>query len=399
MQKSCELHNDTKSLYYIKQNNIGRMVMIKFTIKILNSMVVFLIALSIVSCSDSDSSNTSSNSTEPSVISTIPADGDFTEGVLTGNITATFSKEMDPSTLISPAITFTLIEKTVGATALPGTVSYSGNVATFNPTDDLIVNKEYTATITVAAADLAGNPMAASKIWSFSTSELFDNPSVIDLGAAGTIVIFGDSGISTVPTSVITGDIGTTSAAGTLTGFGLISDSTNVFSTSSQVVGGGKVYAFDYSIPTPDNMTLASGAIGTAYTDGAGRAADATELFAGDITGKTLRRGVYKWTTNVHADIANFTLKGSATDVWIFITSGEVILNGGARVILADGALAKNIFWVSAENVTLQPNTHFEGIVLGKKAVILQNGATVNGRLFSQTGVTLIANTVTKPAL
>lgn len=373
--------------------------MIKFTIKILNSMVVFLIALSIVSCSDSDSSNTSSNSTEPSVISTIPADGDFTEGVLTGNITATFSKEMDPSTLISPAITFTLIEKTVGATALPGTVSYSGNVATFNPTDDLIVNKEYTATITVAAADLAGNPMAASKIWSFSTSELFDNPSVIDLGAAGTIVIFGDSGISTVPTSVITGDIGTTSAAGTLTGFGLISDSTNVFSTSSQVVGGGKVYAFDYSIPTPDNMTLASGAIGTAYTDGAGRAADATELFAGDITGKTLRRGVYKWTTNVHADIANFTLKGSATDVWIFITSGEVILNGGARVILADGALAKNIFWVSAENVTLQPNTHFEGIVLGKKAVILQNGATVNGRLFSQTGVTLIANTVTKPAL
>ncbi|PKL15651.1 MAG: hypothetical protein CVV49_20275, partial [Spirochaetae bacterium HGW-Spirochaetae-5] len=47
--------------------------------------------------------------------------------------------------------------------------------------------------------------------------------------------------------------------------------------------------------------------------------------------------------------------------------------------------------------VELQANTHLEGIIISAAGIDLRSGATVNGRLFSQTLVTLIANSVTPP--
>jgi hypothetical protein len=359
-----------------------------------------LSALLIIGCGSSDSTDNADlpGPVYPTVISTVPADGGTTDGILTGNITATFSTEMDPATIESPALSF-LLKETIGLIVVPGTVTYDGVTTTFDPTADLKADTAYTAMITTTAADLDGNTLVVVYTWNFSTVNLFPNPSpTVDLGAAGTFTVFGNTGISTVPTSVITGDIGTTSAAIALTGFSLSLDGTGVFSTSTQIVGGGKAYAFDYAVPTPTNMTNASGAIGTAYTNASGRAADVTELYSGDLSGKTLRRGVYTWTSAVHADISNVTLDGSATDIWILITSQKINFTGGARVILAGGAMAKNVFWVAADDVEIQANSHLEGIVLGEKMIILGSDATVNGRLFSQTAVTLIANPITPPA-
>ena len=358
-----------------------------------------LSALLIIGCGSSDSTDNADlpGPVYPTVISTVPADGDTTAGVLTGNITATFSTEMDPATIESPALSF-LLKKTVGLTVVPGTVTYDGVTATFDPTDNLTADTAYTAMITTTAADPEGNTLVVVYTWVFSTVNLFPNPSTVDLGAAGTFTVFGNSGISTVPTSVITGDIGTTSAATFLTGFDpLALDASGEYATSTQIVGGGKAYAFDYSGSTPANMTAASGAFGAAYTEASGRAADVTGLYTGDLSGKTLRRGVYKWITVVHADITNVTLDGSATDIWILITSQKINFTGGARVILSGGAMAKNVFWVAAEDVEIQANSHLEGIVLGKTKIIMGSDATVNGRLFSQTAVTLIANPITPP--
>ena len=72
-----------------------------------------------------------------------------------------------------------------------------------------------------------------------------------------------------------------------ITGFGLIMDSTNQFSTSSLVTG--KVYASDYTSPTPTKLTTAVLDMQTAYTDAAGRVTpDSLNMGAGDITGKTI---------------------------------------------------------------------------------------------------------------
>jgi len=54
-----------------------------------------------------------------------------------------------------------------------------------------------------------------------------------------------------------------------------------------------------------------------------------------------------------------------------------------ARVTLAGGAQAKNIFWQVAGAVTLGTTAHFEGVVLGKTLI----------------AVTLQMNAITEPAL
>jgi len=55
----------------------------------------------------------------------------------------------------------------------------------------------------------------------------------------------------------------------------------------------------------------------TAYTDAAGRAADYTEVGAGNIGGMTLPPATYKWGTGVSIP-TNVTLNGGPNDVWIF---------------------------------------------------------------------------------
>ena len=101
--------------------------------------------------------------TAPTVSLTAPADGET--GVLTNKkITATFSEAMDPLT-ISTA-TFTTLS---GATAVSGTVVYSGVTAVFTPDSDLAYDTTYTATITTATEDLAGNALAEDYTWEFIT--------------------------------------------------------------------------------------------------------------------------------------------------------------------------------------------------------------------------------------
>lgn len=219
----------------------------------------------------------------------------------------------------------------------------------------------------------------------------------VNLGTAGSFAILAKSGISTVPPSAITGDIGVSPIDSTgLTGFSLTMDSSGQFSTTPQVTG--KVYASDYAVPTPSNLTTAIGDMETAYTNAAGRSLpDFTELGAGQIGGLTLVPGLYKWGTDVLIS-TDVTLSGGPNDVWIFQIAGKITQASSTKVFLSGGAQAKNIFWQAFGDVTLGTGAHFEGIVLTQTLISLATGATVNGRLLAQTAVTLDANVVTAPA-
>jgi len=222
--------------------------------------------------------------------------------------------------------------------------------------------------------------------------------SVVNLGTAGDFVILAKTGISTTGTTAITGDIGVSPEAATaITGFDLIMYSTGTYATSSLITG--KVYSADYTDPTPTKMTTAIGDMETAYTNAAGRTLpDHTELYTGDLTGQTLTPGLYKWSTAVLVSAGGVTISGSATDVWIFQIAQNLTLANGAIVTLSGGAMAKNIFWQVAGQVTLGTTAAMKGIILCQTLIEIQTGATLNGRALAQTAVTLDANAVIQPA-
>lgn len=218
----------------------------------------------------------------------------------------------------------------------------------------------------------------------------------VNLGTAGDYVILAKSGISTVPTSAITGDLGISPADSTyLTGFSLTVDASNEFSTSSQVTG--SIYAADYSPPTPANLTTAVGDMELAFTDAAGRAPGVTELGAGDIGGMTLAPGVYKWGTGLLIP-ADVTLEGNATDVWILQVDQDLTVSSATNVLLTGGALPKHVFWQVAGLVDVGTTARVEGVVLSQTAITLSTGASVNGRLLAQASVDIDNSTVVEPA-
>jgi hypothetical protein len=219
----------------------------------------------------------------------------------------------------------------------------------------------------------------------------------VDLGTAGNFVILAKSGISTVPASTITGDIGVSPIDSTaITGFSLMLVADSPFATSAQITG--KVYASDYAAPTPANLTTAIGDMQTAYTDAAGRSMpDFTELGAGEIGGLTLVPGLYKWGTDVLIS-SDVTLSGGPNAVWIFQIAGKITQANDTKVFLSGGARAANVFWQAFGDVTLGTTSHFEGIIMAQTSISLGTGASINGRLLAQTAVTLEGNTVAVPA-
>ncbi len=217
--------------------------------------------------------------------------------------------------------------------------------------------------------------------------------SAVNLGTAGNFIILTKSGISTTGTTSIVGNIGSSPVAATyITAFGLIMDSSNQFATSSLV--NGKVYAADYTGPTPSVMTTAISDMETAYTDAAGRTLpDYTELGAGNIGGMTLTPGLYKWGTDVTIP-TDVTLSGNSNDIWIFQIAGTLDISSATQIKLIGGAQAKNIFWQVAGQTTLGTTSVFNGNILDQTAIVLNTGATLNGRALAQTAVTLDSNTV-----
>jgi hypothetical protein len=232
----------------------------------------------------------------------------------------------------------------------------------------------------------------------------------VELGFAEDYVILTKAGISTVPNSVITGDIAVSPIAATaMTGFSLSADSTNVFSTSTPQLTG-HAFAANYANPTPAKLTTAVGAMETAYTDAAGRPnADGTRINLGNgilggldddgnIENNSLTPGVYTFNTGDVTIAGDISFTGNADDIFIIQITGDLQEIDGVTVHLADGALAKNIFWQVAGKVLVGAGAHMEGILLVKTNILFETESSMNGRVLAQTRCDLQKATITQPA-
>jgi len=217
----------------------------------------------------------------------------------------------------------------------------------------------------------------------------------VKLLTAGQFAILSKAGVTNTGPTSVTGNIGTSPVAGTYyTGFSMTLSSSGAFSTSALVTG--EMYAANYEVPTPNDLTVAVLDMQAAYVDAAGRTIpDYTEEGAGNIEGFTLKPGLHKWGTNVGIT-DSLTFDGSATDVWILQIAGNVVIGNGAGMVLSGGAKAENIFWQVAGSILFGTTTQNKGVFLCKKKIVFQTGSSLNGAALGQTAVTLDTATIVK---
>ena len=368
------------------------------------------------------------DTTPPTITLTNPADAGMNVA-LTQTVNATFSEPMNPATILAPG-TFTLAVAGTDGAPVTGTVSYDAinNIATFTPLANLTASTSYTATITNAATDVAGNPLAAGTSpnpWTFTTGTAADQPAP-NLGTAATFgSLGGAAGITNQGTeTIINGNIGTTGASTLVTGF--------------NDAGPGCVYT-----ETPLNIGLVNGSIDTAPpnptvecpTEGTQAtlmiamqaAADAqttytaispaampggTDPGAGQLALLTLHPGVYKAAASsfmITGGDLTLDAGGDVNAVWIFQMSSSLTVGDAGtprNVMLINGAQAKNVFWQVGSMATINPSGG--GTMVG--TIIAFSGAafstagnaavtTLNGRALAlDASVTMVNTVINVPA-
>jgi hypothetical protein len=104
-------------------------------------------------------------STSPAVASVFPAE-DAAEVLPNAPIVVGFDTSMDKP---SAEAAFSLKRTSDGA-AVSGRLSWYGNALIFKPDADLAAGTQFTASVSTAAKDLAGNPLPVAKTWRFTTT-------------------------------------------------------------------------------------------------------------------------------------------------------------------------------------------------------------------------------------
>ena len=363
---------------------------------------------------DIDPDQTTYNDGDQVILEAIPADGyEFSSwsGDASGSANP-LTVTMDSDKNITA--NFTPIESafTLNVTAQNGNVDVNPEQQTYNDRDQVVLtatpedgyefsnwsgDAEGSNNQIIVVMDSNKN-ITANFTQIANAGQICPDPAV-DLGLAGNYAILAKSGISTTGVTTVTGDMGVSPITSTaITGFGLTRSTDGTYSTSSLVTG--KVYASDYTSPTPTNLTTAVSNMETAFTTANGMAPDETELLAGNLNGQTLAPGVYKWGTGLSVT-NSIILDGGGEDcaAFVFQIAGDLTIANNTKIILQNGAKADNIYWVVAgAGAMLGTDVDFSGNILSQTLISVNTRSTVNGRLLAQSAVTLNANAIVKPS-
>ena len=339
-----------------------------------------------------------SDTTAPTVISTSPRNGDLNVSI-TKIITATFSEAMKALS-ITTAGTFT-VKDTNTSVNVPGTTTYSviNQIASFKPTSNLAADTNYTAIITTAAKDLAGNAMASDYNWTFKTAAGVPS-SLVDFGLAATYGIAATAGITNtanLPRTQIDGNVvlNPTATCNAVAvdgagGIGLCGGPAMVPLISGTVVS--KTPPFPDATTAQnvtDDLRAAYLAITPANMPGG------TNLPAGTTLGAPIGNppvlndnlfysGVYHSGTSILIT-GDLTLdaQNNPNATFVFQSFSTIGTAAGARILLVNGAKASNVYWQAGSSTTLGTNTIWNGNILSYASITMNTGATSCGRLFA----------------
>jgi hypothetical protein len=368
------------------------------------------------------------DTTSPTITLTSPASAGLNV-LLDSAVSATFSKAMNPVTVTAPG-TFTLAVAGAGGASVAGNVTYdpASEIATFTPATNLTPDKEYTATITNAATDLAGNPLAAGTTpnpWSFTTGRSA-GPAAPNLGTSSTFgSIGGGAGITNQGiNTVINGNIGTTGASTVVTGFHDAGPGCTYTETPLNV---GMVNGNIYTAPPPPDGACPEGNA-TTFSIATQALSDANAAFinlspasrpggtdpgAGQLGGiAPLAPGTYKAAGGSFLITgSDLTLdgQGDSNAIWVFQMASTLTVGdpGTPRnVILTNGAQAKNVFWQVGSKATINAagGGTMVGTIIASAGVTFSTAGnatitTLNGRAIGlNASVTMVNTVVNLPA-
>jgi hypothetical protein len=321
----------------------------------------------------------------PTITLTVPAD--LATGVaLNASVNATFSEAMDPSTISTVTFTVQTSGPPLGS-PISGAVTYNpvAKIATFTPSSNLTASTSYTATI-IGATDLAGDDLVAGLVanpWTFTTGTNLA-PGTINLGSASTFGIMASAAITSTGLSVINGNAALQPGT-SMTGFppGVVNGNIDVNNGASAQAYIDLLTAYNAAKGLPPGVTITAGAdLGALYPTG-------------------MPPGTYtSGSTMLVSTPLVLDAGGNANAVWVFQIGSS--LTTGASVSLANGAQAKNVFWVPTAAATIGVGTTCYGTILAGGNVTGVTGSIINGRILAgaigQGTVALQATTVNVPA-
>lgn len=199
------------------------------------------------------------------------------------------------------------------------------------------------------------------------------------LGDARRFAVLGGTTVTNTGASVVTGDLG-------------LSPGTSVTGFPPGLIVNGEQHVAD--------TVAADGQLALTTLYNALAAMVATETLAPGVvigTGGTrpsFGPGVYDWATAGQLT-GTVTLTGDADDVFVFRTGTTFTSANASAVVLAGGALAKNVFFLVGSSATFGTTSAMIGNVVALTSITATTGGTFNGRLLARNGaVTLDTNTV-----
>jgi hypothetical protein len=300
--------------------------------------------------------------------------------VINSPVTATFSKAMDPLTINTATF------KVAGITGVTGLVAYDAinKIATFTPTANFANATTYTATISTEGTDLAGNALAINYVWNFTTATF---PPLISLGSASTFGVMARSAITSSGASMIYGDVAL--SPGTACGLvaGQVGGTIHINDAATVQAATDLATAYAAAKALPAGVVLVAGTDLGGFVNGGA---------AGVLPPGTYTSG----STMLVTTPLTLDAKGDVNASWVFQVGSSFTTT--ANVLLANGAQAKNVYWVSTASATIGAGTIFNGNIIAGVTVAAQAGAIINGRILSgatTAGATTLVNvTVNVPA-
>lgn len=206
---------------------------------------------------------------------------------------------------------------------------------------------------------------------------------IIDLQSVCPFAILAGTTITDVPPSVITGDVGLSPATGAA-----------LLVTCAEVTG--NIYTVDAAGPLPCRITnpalLTQAQLDLQAAITAGFLLAPTMPINTPLTGQTITPGVYPYSAALGITAGTLTFDGPGD--YVFKVPTLLTIGVGVTMVLANGADARRIFWVT-DTTTINTGDIVKGNFLAQTSISVATLTDVEGKLLAHDGaVTLDQNTV-----